>query len=60
MAVNWWLALIIIVVVNGIILWEWLMSTEPVSRKMRKWFFIVGNVIAVGLAVAELIWLDFE
>ncbi|EFM08808.1 hypothetical protein PaecuDRAFT_4273 [Paenibacillus curdlanolyticus YK9] len=58
MAANWWLALIIIAVLNGIVLWEWFWSSEPVSKTARKWFFIVANAVGVCLAVVELIWLD--
>ncbi|PWW04770.1 hypothetical protein DFQ01_10653 [Paenibacillus cellulosilyticus] len=56
---NWLLALIIFLVINGIIAWQMITETEPMSRRARKWFFIVGNIIALILAVAEFIWMDF-
>ncbi|MDQ0194723.1 hypothetical protein [Paenibacillus wynnii] len=58
MAANWWLALIIMVVLNGILFWT-LLSGEPVSRRAKKWFFIVANVIGLLLAVSQFFWMDF-
>ncbi|MWC30940.1 hypothetical protein [Paenibacillus sp. MMS18-CY102] len=58
MAANWWLAIIIFVVLNGIVAWQLITSLEPISKTARKWFFIVANAVGACLAVAELIWLD--
>lgn len=59
MAANWWLALIIMVVLNGIVAWTLFMHHEPVSRRARKWFYIVVNVIGLILAVSQFFWMDF-
>ncbi|MCU6708735.1 hypothetical protein M6D81_08390 [Paenibacillus sp. J5C_2022] len=59
MAVNWWLALIIMVVVNGIVFWTLFMNTESLSKTARKWFYIVANVTGLLLVVAQFIWMDF-
>lgn len=59
MAANWWFALIIIVVLNGILIWTLLTGLEPISRRARKWFFIVVNVIGLILAVSQFFWMDF-
>lgn len=60
MVANWWLALIIMVVLNGIVAWTLLTGLEPISRKAKKWFFIVANIIGLILVVAQFIWLDFS
>ncbi|MBP1994146.1 hypothetical protein [Paenibacillus eucommiae] len=59
MAANWWLALIIMVVLNGILVWNFLVGLEPISRRAKKWFFIVVNVIGLVLAVSQFFWMDF-
>ncbi|MBD3919328.1 hypothetical protein H8B09_11230 [Paenibacillus sp. PR3] len=59
MSPNLWLALIIFIVINGIIIWQMVVEMEPMSRRVRKWFFIVGNAIALCLSVAEFIWMEF-
>ncbi|WP_341280519.1 hypothetical protein [Paenibacillus sp. FSL H8-0537] len=59
MAANWWLALIIMVVFNGIIAWTLFTGLEPVSRRAKKWLFIVANVVALVLAVSQFFWMDF-
>lgn len=59
-AANWWLALIIFIVINGIIVWQMITGMDSLSRQARKWFFIVGNAIALCLAAAELIWMDLS
>jgi len=59
MVANWWLALIIMVVLNGIVVWTLLAEQEPMSRKAKKWFFIVVNVIGLILAVSQFFWMDF-
>jgi hypothetical protein len=59
MAANWWLALIIMVVLNGILIWTLFFSLEPTSRRAKKWFFIVGNVIGLILAVSQFFWMEF-
>lgn len=58
MAANWWLALIIMVVLNGILVWTLLTGSEPISRRAKKWFFIVVNVIGLILAVSQFFWMD--
>jgi len=58
MTANWWLALIIMVVINGILVWNLFLETEPVSRRAKKWFFIVGNALGLVLVVLQFIWLD--
>ncbi|CAH1215809.1 hypothetical protein PAECIP111893_04033 [Paenibacillus plantiphilus] len=59
MAANWWFALIIMVVLNGIMVWTLLTGLEPVSRRAKKWFFIVVNAIGLVLAVSQFFWMDF-
>ncbi|CAH1219070.1 hypothetical protein PAECIP111892_04655 [Paenibacillus auburnensis] len=59
MAANWWLALIIMVVLNGILVWTLFTGLEPTSRKAKKWFFIVVNGIGLILAVSQFFWMDF-
>ncbi|MBB6022459.1 hypothetical protein HNR77_003556 [Paenibacillus sp. JGP012] len=59
MAANWWLALIIMVVVNGITAWS-LWTGERISPRARKWFFAVTNVIGLGLAISQFFWMDFS
>ncbi|MNW70293.1 MULTISPECIES: hypothetical protein [Paenibacillus] len=59
MAANWWLALIIMVVLNGILVWTLFTGLEPISRKAKKWFFIVVNGIGLILAVSQFFWMDF-
>ncbi|RIE01584.1 hypothetical protein D3H35_24880 [Cohnella faecalis] len=59
MAANWWLALIIMVVLNGIVVWNFIVGQERVSRRAKKWFFIVANVIGLCLAVSQFFWMDF-
>lgn len=59
MVANWWFALIIMVVVNGIVAWS-LWTGEQTSRRAKKWFFIVANLIGVGLAISQFFWMDFN
>lgn len=59
MAANWWLALIIMVVLNGIVGWTLLTSAEPMSRKAKTWFFIVANAVGLVLAVSQFFWMEF-
>ncbi|MBW7475894.1 hypothetical protein K0T92_14205 [Paenibacillus oenotherae] len=59
MAANWWFALIIMVVLNGIVVWTLLTGLEPISRRAKKWFFIVANAIGLVLAVSQFFWMDF-
>ncbi|MNC66309.1 hypothetical protein D3C75_1166960 [compost metagenome] len=59
MTANWWLALIIMIVINGIVAWTLFTGLEPVSRRAKKWFFIIANAVGLILAVAEFIWMDF-
>ncbi|KAA8786488.1 hypothetical protein ABIE27_004991 [Paenibacillus sp. 4624] len=59
MAANWWLALIIMVMVNGVTAWS-LWTGERVHRKAIKWFFVVANVIGLGLAISQFFWMDFS
>lgn len=59
MAANWWFALIIIVVFNGILVWNLITGTEPVSRKAKKWLFIAVNGAGLILAVSQFFWMDF-
>ncbi|WNS42024.1 hypothetical protein [Paenibacillus sp. MMS20-IR301] len=56
---NWWLALIIMVVINGILVWTLFVEHEQTSRKAKKWFFIVGNGLGLVLAVSQFFWMDF-
>lgn len=59
MQANWWLALIIMVVLNGIVAWTLLTGTEPLSKRAKKWFFIVANAVGLILAVSQFFWMDF-
>ncbi|OBZ15336.1 hypothetical protein A7975_31620 [Bacillus sp. FJAT-26390] len=59
MVANWWLALIIMVVLNGILVWTLLVGSEPLSRRAKKWFFIVVNAIGLILAISQFFWMDF-
>ncbi|CAH1058154.1 hypothetical protein PAECIP111894_04327 [Paenibacillus pseudetheri] len=59
MVANWWLALIIMVGLNGILAWTLFLGLEPISRRAKKWFFIVVNVIGLILAVSQFFWMDF-
>lgn len=59
MAANWWLALIIMVVLNGILVWTLFVEGHSASRRAKKWFFIVVNVIGLILAVSQFFWMDF-
>ncbi|MDG0809464.1 hypothetical protein [Cohnella rhizosphaerae] len=59
MAANWWLALIIMVVFNGILVWTLITGTESVSRTAKKWLFIVVNAVGLILAVSQFFWMDF-
>ncbi|MNR63574.1 hypothetical protein D3C85_1859270 [compost metagenome] len=60
MAANWWLALIIMVVLNGILVWVlFIEAVESLSRRAKQWFFIVGNVIGLILAISQFFWMDF-
>ncbi|WP_058301075.1 hypothetical protein [Gorillibacterium timonense] len=59
MTANWWLALIIMVVLNGIVAWTLLTGLEPVSRRAKKWMFIVVNGIGLVLAVSQFFWMEF-
>ncbi|OKP82169.1 hypothetical protein A3844_11125 [Paenibacillus helianthi] len=59
MAANWWLALIIMVVLNGILVWTLFVEGYSASRRAKKWFFIVVNVIGLILAVSQFFWMDF-
>lgn len=59
LAANWWLALIIMVVCNGIVGWSLLTGGDPVSRRAIKWYFIVANAIGLILAVSQFFWMDF-
>ncbi|WP_379128515.1 hypothetical protein [Paenibacillus sp. sgz500958] len=58
MAANWWLALIIMVVLNGILIWT-LLTGESVTRRAKKWLFIVVNGVGLILAVSQFFWMDF-
>lgn len=59
MAANWWLALIIMVVLNGILVWNLLTGTESVSRKAKKGLFIAVNAVGLILAISQFFWMDF-
>ncbi|PYE44558.1 hypothetical protein HUB98_18135 [Paenibacillus barcinonensis] len=59
MAANWWLALIIMVVVNAITAWS-LWTGERISPRATTWFFVVANVIGAGLAISQFFWMDFS
>ncbi len=59
MAANWWLALIIMVVINGILVWTLFVEGGPTSRRVKKWFFVVANVIGLTLAISQFFWMDF-
>lgn len=59
MVANWWFALIIMVVLNGILVWTLFVELEPISRRAKKWFFIVVNVTGLVLAVSQFFWMDF-
>ncbi|MEO3945273.1 hypothetical protein [Gorillibacterium sp. CAU 1737] len=59
MAANWWLALIIMVVLNGIVAWTLFTGLEPVSRRAKRWFFVVANGIGLVLAISQFFWMEF-
>jgi L-cystine uptake protein TcyP (sodium:dicarboxylate symporter family) len=59
MTANGWLALIIMVVINGILVWTLFVEHEETSRRAQKWFFIVGNGFGLILAVSQFFWMDF-
>lgn len=59
MTANGWLALIIMVVANGIVAWTLFTGVEPVSRQAKRWFFIVANGVGLVLAISQWIWMDF-
>lgn len=59
MVVNWWLALIIMVVLNGILAWTLLTGVESLSRRAKKWFFIVVNAVGLVLAISQFFWMEF-
>lgn len=59
MAANWWLALIIMVVLNGILVWTLFVEGESTSRRAKKWFFIIVNAIGLILAVSQFFWMEF-
>ncbi len=58
MSANGWLALIIMVVVNGIVAWTLFTGLEPLSRRAKKWFFIVANAVGLVLAVSQFFWME--
>ena len=59
MAANWWLALIVMVVINGILVWSLFFESDRTSGRAKRWFFIVGNTIGLIIAISQFFWMDF-
>jgi hypothetical protein len=59
MAANWWFALIIMVGLNGCLVWVLFVEAYSTSRKVKKRFFVITNAIGLIFAVSQFFWLEF-